>query len=639
MSQRCRHLSLMYVIRTNLDEQSSLTYRPRKHYSQCHSFKLAASISLTGNYTPTYIQCPSNVTFVRPASDGLSDNETEWRTLRTPMVVDSLQSYLKNVNITDFDIDAYISALGTQDSAVPIIGFTLSGGGTRAEMSAFGMLRAFDNRSADSVNAGTGGLLQAATYVSGLSGGGTALGLIAMSDFQALDESLQQGLVNYTPPANTSIYNEIAGKAQQGFNISITDILGVGDNFHSLQIANSSVNQYSRLWSDIQSFPGFSSALTPMAILMLNEVIPAGLPGSASYNGTLIPSQEAKFNGTFGSWQGRAQAFTPIQYIGVQYLNGQPINNTCVNGFDTAAFVVGSADTAVNTCKSWYTESQTNGTVGQFARRDKIPYPPNEDVIEQLRTEDSLIGFVEELPQLLQLLGLTSEPTSEALYAYWPNPFAQYEHSDTGLQSQKDILLVDGSEYWQPNPLPPLLQKARGLDFIIVNDAGGSELSTGWANGTGLHNSADMARTFGLPFPKIPSVYTMLNLNPHLVPRLLRLRRNRRASYAYSNITVLGTDFDNSQISLLWNNTLTLYSQDNNQLAAKLDHLYRCGAIQRSLGRLGMEIPDVCKQCFEKHCWHGEVDDSQPGFLSPSLILDPSETWTEWNISFFGSTD
>lgn len=111
-------------------------------------------------------------------------------------------------------------------------------------MSAFGMLRAFDNRSADSVNAGTGGLLQATTYVSGctslstiprltyltcttVSGGGTALGLIAMSDFQALDESLQQGLVNYTPPANTSIYNEIAGKAQQGFNISITDILGV----------------------------------------------------------------------------------------------------------------------------------------------------------------------------------------------------------------------------------------------------------------------------------------------------------------------------------------------------------------------------------------------------------------------------
>ncbi|KAE9397529.1 FabD/lysophospholipase-like protein [Gymnopus androsaceus JB14] len=581
------------------------------------SFKLIAGMSLSGNYTPTYIQCPSNVTFVRPASEGLSDYEREWRAKRTPAVVDSLQSYLKNVNIADFDIDVYINALGAHESAVPVIGFTLSGGGTRAEMSAFGMIRAFDNRTADSVNAGTGGLLQAATYVSGLSGGGTALGLIAMSDFQPLDESLEQGLVNYTSPPGTSpVYNEIASKAEAGFNISITDIIAIGDNHQSLQIVNSSVDQYSRLWSDIQSFPGFSSGLTPMAILMLNEVIPAGLPGSASYNGTLIPAQESKFNGTFGSWQGRANAFTPIQYIGVQYQNGQPINNICVNGFDTAAFVIGVA------------ESQTNGLVGQFARRDKIPYPPNEDVLEEEREEAQLLTP-------LQAFCMHTGPTR----------FAQYEHSDAGLQSQTDLLLVDGSEFWQENPLPPLLQKVRGLDFIVVNDAGGSELSTGWANGTTLHNSADMAKTFGLPFPKLPSVNTMLNLNHTLFPVFygcyetdvpLMLYAADAPYTEYSNITELGTDFDNSQISLLWNNTLTLYSQDSNQIAANWTTCIACAATHRSLERLGKETPDACKQCFDKYCWNGEVDDSEPGFLSPSLILDPSESWTEWNASFYG---
>ncbi|KAE9384036.1 FabD/lysophospholipase-like protein [Gymnopus androsaceus JB14] len=431
------------------------------------SFKLIASISLSGNYTPTYIQCLFNVTFVRPASEGLSDDEWEWRAKRTPAVVDGLHSYLKNIHITDFDIDVYINVLGANESAVPVIGFTLSGGGTRAEMSVFGIIRAFDNRTADSVNAGTGGLLQTATYVSGLSGGGSALGLVAMSNFQPLDTSLRQGLVNYTAlPSTLPIINETASKAEVGFKISISDIIAVGNNHQSLQIVNSSVDQYSRLWSDIQSFPGFSSGLTPMAILMLNEVIPVGLPGSASYNGTL----ESKFNGmvyeaNFGSWKGCANVFTPIQYIGAQYQNGQPINNTCVNGFNTAAFILGLA------------ELQTNGVVGQFARRNKIPYPPNEDVLKQENQEAQLIGFVEELPGFLEILGLLANTTSSILYAYWPNPFTQYEHSEAGLQSQTDLLLVDGSEFWGENPLPCLLQKVQGLDFIVVNDAGGSELS------------------------------------------------------------------------------------------------------------------------------------------------------------------
>lgn len=54
-----------------------------------------------------------------------------------------------------------------------------------------------------------------------------------------------------------------------------------------------------------------------------------------------------------------------------------------------------------------YTEAQSNGTVGQFAKRDavKAPYPPNEAQIEQERVEaqtgveESILGY------LLELLG------------------------------------------------------------------------------------------------------------------------------------------------------------------------------------------------------------------------------------------
>lgn len=73
-------------------------------------------------------------------------------------------------------------------------------------------------------------------------------------------------------------------------------------------------------------------------------------------------------------------------------------------------------------------------------------------------------------------------------------------------------MLVDGSEVGQENPIVPLIQPARNLDFIIVSDNSGSELSSGWMNGSNFINTAEWAKGNKLPFPKIPDVNTMLNV-------------------------------------------------------------------------------------------------------------------------------
>lgn len=62
--------------------------------------------------------------------------------------------------------------------------------------------------------------------------------------------------------------------------------------------SNSSVDALSRLWSDIPSFANFSEGKSPMTILMYNEVVPAGLPGSNSFDGALIPADNANTTGT-----------------------------------------------------------------------------------------------------------------------------------------------------------------------------------------------------------------------------------------------------------------------------------------------------------------------------------------------------
>lgn len=58
-----------------------------------------------------------------------------------------------------------------------------------------------------------------------VSGGATSLGMVAMSDYLDMDSSLQDGLLlgNYS----TSDFDVIAYKAEQGFNITISDIFAV----------------------------------------------------------------------------------------------------------------------------------------------------------------------------------------------------------------------------------------------------------------------------------------------------------------------------------------------------------------------------------------------------------------------------
>ena len=124
-------------------------------------------ITLSGNYTPTYITCPLHEQFVRAASEGLSASEEAWLDKRRPKVVSGLKSYLHRASIEDFDIDRYIEAIRCKDTHVPVIAMTLSGGGDRAKLAGLGMYRAIDGRDAAAVKAGTGGLLQAMTYIAG----------------------------------------------------------------------------------------------------------------------------------------------------------------------------------------------------------------------------------------------------------------------------------------------------------------------------------------------------------------------------------------------------------------------------------------------------------------------------------------
>ncbi|KAG8845364.1 hypothetical protein FRB96_002522 [Tulasnella sp. 330] len=614
------------------------------------SATVTSQFSLSGNYTPTVIPCPANQTYIRPASSGLSASEQSWLSLRRPNVANALEAYLNNVAIPGFNVSAYISALKANNSLVPIIGMTMSGGGNRAELGAYGVYQALDARYPPAWSSQTGGLVQAMTYTTSLSGGtiaNTALGVNGYPDLQTLIANN-----NFNFSISPEALEQVAGKAELGYPITVSDIYGISSTFYGARsVFDQSIDALGFTWSGVQVQPSFANGSTPMPILMTDEVIPYGLQGSLSWdtiNGTILyPSNASQtyYELTpfeFGSWRGRVKAFLDIEYFGTPMSGGLPINaSVCINGYDSAAFCAGAGFAAANL---WLAESTTDGVLGQFAKRSKrskIPYPPNEDKLEQERVRAQLLPNVKELGGIEELL---KENLTTILYGYTPNPFYGMNTSaiDPVAASQEELLLVDGSETGQVNPLWPVIQPERALDFIVVSDACGSELSSGWMNGTNFHNTYISAKATGLPFPTIPPVVTMLNLNHTSrpvfygcnepdVPLILFLADFPYT--AYTNISGLQSTITNNQVELLTLNSLSLVTQANNTLRSDWSTCIACGALQRSLKRSGMAEPESCSQCWKEYCWQGNLDQSQPGFLEPSLVLNSTLSWAEWNAT------
>ncbi|KAJ6470345.1 FabD/lysophospholipase-like protein [Mycena sanguinolenta] len=592
---------------------------------------------------PAYATCSSEVTYVRPASEGLSPEESDWLDSRRPQVVSALESYLTLAAIPGFDVSTYISTLSANDSAVPVIGQAYSGGGTRATMGGIGFYQSFDSRYSKSVAAKTGGLSQATTYVAGLSGGCIAIMALASNDFVDIQTLVTGGAFNNSGKVLTDVpksaYELLELKANAGFNLSIADVMGIAEIFYPAKGAIGST------FSGLLSSAAYANGSVPLPFLIMAEGIPQGLPGSTSYDGILFPINNAT-NQTiyeispieFGSWQGRAQAFTPTSLLGTPLKAGVPVNESeCVTGWDSSAWVLGAATAAE---ADWVVIVDTNNTLGIFSRaesprkRAELPYPPNETELmaeSQVKELGTFITGI--LPGVLSLLG--NATIQEVGYGLVTNPFLGYDKSEAGLQEQATLVLVDAGESGQESPIWPLIQPVRKMDFLLVSDSSGVELSSGWMNGTNLINTGAMAIANNVPFPKLPDVNTFLINNYTLAPVFFGCNEPEvplllyvaDAPYsAYSNATTI---IGEAQIQLLLQNTLDLVSQSNTTWAQCI----ACGSILRSLERLGHAIPDQCKLCFERHCWQGEMATGTPPFVAPPLLLSPNTTFAEWNAT------
>lgn len=558
--------------------------------------------SPSGGYAPANVTCPDK-DLLRDAT-ALSPEESEWLDLRNPITKERITDFLNDSNLTDFDVEDFMDQVNDTIK----IGIAFSGGGYRAMLNGAGQLLALDDRFEPSNDYGLGGLLQASTYLVGLSGGNWLVGSIVLNNYTGVNDILADGDIwdlehsiinmggwNVIEAARyySQIYSALGDKDDAGYDRSLTDIWGRALSYQFFpDYPEAGV---SLLFSDIRDVRDFRDHNMPFPIVVAD----GRTPGTYLISGNSTVFEFNPFE--MGSWDPSVYQFMDLKYLGTNLQDGQPVDDVCVSGYDNAGFVLGTSSSLFN----------------QF--------------ILQLGTANlpSVIsGVVEDLLQ-----SVSGDEDDIAIYE--PNPFHQTDEGSVRSIARNDTLyLVDGGEDLQNIPLHPLIQPQREVDIIFAYD-NSADTDQSWPNGTSM--VATYERQFldqgnGTAFPYVPDTATFRNLNltsrptffgcdasnltdlgDGYVPPLVVYTANRPFSY-WSNTSTFKLSYDEDEKVGVITNGFEAATRLNLTLDEDFKTCISCAIIRRSQERLGQEQTEQCRQCFENYCWNGDLDaDTTPG--------------------------
>lgn len=567
--------------------------------------------SPSGSFAPANMPCPNTTSqqgpgFIRPAvTKQLSTAEEEYISRRRSSTRDSWAQWLSNSAKLDSVLPGGASNYTSSDDRLPRLGFALSGGGLRAMLVGSGTLQGFDGRNETADQRGTGGLLQLAEYVAGLSGGSWATASLAMNNWattQSLKDSIWNLQSNLIVPSDgkvsfySSIAAAVAGKRTEGYQTSLTDYFGLSI---ADKILNGSMygNKFSVEWSDVKNTSSFTNASMPFPIIIADE---------RELGELIIPRNTTiwEFNPyEFGSWNPNVSAFIPIEILGSSLDNGSSVlpDGQCVGGYQTVAWVTGTSATLFSGLYLTLISSSS----------------------------DSLI--VDALKEIAQ--AVSKEQNDVSLV---PNPFYGYRgNGSVQVTDLRNITLVDGGLDNENVPLWPLVEPARDMDAIIGIDS--SADVTNWPNASAFYQTSLRAQypTYNAyPFPIMPDTNTVIN-------RGLNTRPVFYGCDANVNVTNANSAFNNTKTPIVIYMPSYPYSALANTSTYKLDYSSRqaqgvidnsvdvatlggrdsqwptclaCALMQRGFERSNTPRPQVCSECMDKWCWDGVTNTTTPSF-------------------------
>ncbi|KAI8947198.1 lysophospholipase [Xylaria longipes] len=599
----------------------------------------AAPDSPSGDYAPATVDCPSQKPTIRSAAT-LSPQEVAWLRKRRANTIDPLKAFFKLANIPDFDAVDYVDSHSSNFSIVPNVGLAVSGGGYRALMNGAGFIAAADSRTPGSTNAGgIGNLLQASTYLAGLSGGGWLVGSIFANNFSSITQ-LRDGVSGsdlwqfsnsiFSGPKDsglsilntaeywTDVAKQVDEKRDAGYGISITDYWG---RALSYQLINALDGGPSYTFSSIADADDFTQANTPMPILVADE----RRPGETiiSLNSTVLELNPWEV----GSFDPTIFGFAPTKYVGSNFSNGAvPDDGHCVQGFDQYGFVMGTSSSLFN----------------QF-------------LLQNISGSDLPDFITDALTSVLQTIGEDDDDVAE----WRPNPFYKYNPDTNGNADSELLTLIDGGEDLQNIPLHPLIQPVRGVDVIFAVDSS-ADTTYNFPNGTALRASYDRSMGDignGTKFPRVPDAETFINLGLNRKPTFFGCNTSEFTSgsdgadvsippliiyvpltpyTAYSNASTFDPSYSDEERNAFIQNGFNVATMGNGTVDAQWPACAACAVLSRSLERTSTTIPATCQTCFQRYCWNGTTDSTPVSSYEPQPILGLTALSAAANVEMGG---
>lgn len=552
--------------------------------------------SPSGTYAPSNVLCPAGLSVRIPVNGSLDPQEAAYVLEKTANSVNTWTEYLNNLGLAGLDVGSFVPSKDNAKPGVtlPNIGIAVSGGGERAMLVGGGILAALDGRNATTVAAKTGGILQLAQYLVGLSGGSWMTGSYALANFPSFESlrdevwDLDQFLFGPeldNPTVGQDAVLSTTVKAAAGFPVSVVDPYG---RFLAYHLVNDTGNPNgpgaATLWSSIKDTPAFVNRTAPFPIIIslgreagtINVTI-----ASPIYE--ITPYEFAVNNPT-------VSAAVPIQYLGTNLTNGKPVNPLlCVEGFENAAWLMGCSGNIF-------------GATAQIG----------ESAVTQLDLSNNTA--------LNSLLGQV--PDNEVTTGRVANPFFGLDSATYPSSEEKDLYLVDGGLAGENVPFFPLIQPQRALDVIIAVDA--SADTNNFPDGQEIFHTYEKSLQPGYapfaPFPVIPNPveFVALGLNSRPVffgssctktePKtpLIVYLPNYNINYATNTSTSNPTYTPEAQQSFFDNSfaiaTQTNGTSTNATESASWVKCLGCALVDAQVARNGVIRSAECEKCFSQWC-------------------------------------
>ena len=507
-------------------------------------------------YAPIPVTCP-NSPLVRAAS-GLSASESAYIAARQTTASMALGNWLQKVNST------------FSTSNLPNVALTTSGGGLRSLLTGAGVIQAFDARDSSSA---VSGLYQGLTYQAGLSGGGWLLSSFAGNNYPTIS-SLESNLWitafqdTLLDPANlgaggaySQISADVVAKQAAGFPPTIVDVNG---RLLSYQLLYGPDGGVATELSSITGFSNFMSHSVPYPIITALDV--ETVTGACTPPNNSVIYEFSPYE--FGSFDSGVNAFTQTKYLGSSLSNGAPTKPTCETNYDNLGYILGTSSDVFNElCTTFPSITNVPGTV---------------------------------LANISALINQTHALTTRDEYAVYPNPFYNYQHSAL-VSAQQTLTLVDGGESHQNNPLFPLLQPARNIGVIIVND-NSADTSANFPDGSELYQTYIQAQAAGLTkMPLIPSTAvtnTRATFFGCIDPSKVTIVYLPNFNYTFpSGESTAKLEYTEAETRGMISNGGQIALQGGDQ---EWPECLACAVAKKT----GEKLPDGCAGCFSKYCYN-----------------------------------